>query len=165
MRGLFVGICVMLTSSRFPSIVCKMFECVFWGAERLSFPAFHLRHDILSPAIPKEVPWAGHIIPLLIAFVTSYLNKVFDTVSREGLYAAQEKNSCSSKLLMLLKSFYEGMHGVVFFNGQLLDAFKIQRGVRLDCVLLWTVLFFFRKVLQNFVEGILYLLPWSQFWV
>lgn len=45
------------------------------------------------------------------------------------------------------------------FNGQLLDAFKIQRGVRLDCVLLWTVLFFFRKVLQNFVEGILYLLP------
>ena len=71
--------------------------------------------------------------PLYLAFVD--LTKAFDMVSRTGLFKLLEKIGCPPKLLSVIASFHVNMHGTVSFDGDLSEPFKIDSGVKQDCVL------------------------------
>lgn len=71
--------------------------------------------------------------PLFMAFVD--LTKAFDLIDRKSLFLVLEKAGCPPTLLSLVKSFHNGMHGRVLFDGALSDRFPIVRGVKQGCVL------------------------------
>ena len=72
-------------------------------------------------------------MPLYIAFTD--LTKVFDLISRDGLFNVLPKIGCLPKLQSLIESFHTDMKGTVQFNGSSSEPFEIRSGVKLGCVL------------------------------
>nr|XP_049699970.1 uncharacterized protein LOC126055306 [Helicoverpa armigera] len=89
--------------------------------------------------------------PLLTAFVD--LNKAFDTVSREGLYAVLQRIGCPPKLLNLIRLFHEDMKASVVYKGNTSDPLDMRRGVRQGCVLAPTLFGIFFSVLLKVAFG------------
>ncbi|XP_076043737.1 uncharacterized protein LOC143026842 [Oratosquilla oratoria] len=80
---------------------------------------------------------------LYIAFID--LTKAFDLVSRQGLFTLLQRIGCPPKLLRMISSFHEDMHGTVQYDGSSSDPFPIRSGVKQGCVLAPTLfgIFFF----------------------
>ena len=95
--------------------------------------------------------------PLYIAFID--LTKAFDLVSRDGLFKLLPKIGCPPKLLSIIKSFHDGMQGIVQYDGSYSEPFDIRSGVKQGCVLAPTLFgIFFALMLKsafgNATEGI-----------
>ena len=86
--------------------------------------------------------------PMNIAFVD--LTKVFDTVSRSGLYKILEKIGCPPRILSLVESFHEDMQSTVNFDGTTSASFKIKKGVKQGCVLAATLFCIFFSMLLSY---------------
>ena len=71
--------------------------------------------------------------PLYIAFID--LTKVFDLVSRSGLFTLLHRIGCSPKLLRTITSFHKEMKGTVQYDGSSSDPFPIKSGIKQGCVL------------------------------
>ena len=96
-------------------------------------------------------------MPLHIAFID--LTKVFDLVSRSGLFKLLQKIGCPPHLLVIISSFHKNMHSTVNYNGSTSEAFKVSSGVKQGCVLAPTLFgIFFSMHLQyafmNCREGV-----------
>ena len=96
-------------------------------------------------------------MPLYIAFID--LTKVFNLVSRSGLFKLLRKIGCTPHLLAEISSFHENMHSTVNCNGSTSEAFKVSSRVKQGCVLAPTLFsIFFSMLLQyafkNCREGV-----------
>ncbi|XP_047740100.1 uncharacterized protein LOC125179048 [Hyalella azteca] len=87
-------------------------------------------------------------MPLHVAFID--LTKVFDLVSRDGLFHLLQKIGCPPRLLAVVKSFHENMHGTVCFNGVTSEAFPVSSGVKQGCVLAPTLFGIFFSMLLRY---------------
>ena len=63
------------------------------------------------------------------------LTKVFDTVSREGLWKIMAKFGCSAKFIALVWQFHDGMLARVQNDDKFSDPFPVTNGVKQGCVL------------------------------
>lgn len=93
---------------------------------------------------------------LYIAFI--YQTKVFDLVSRDGLFKILNRIGCLPTLLRILISFHENQHCAIIADGDRSKPFKVS-GVKQGCVLAPTLFgIFFSCVLvfafQDSSEGI-----------
>ena len=70
---------------------------------------------------------------LHIAFID--LTKVFDRVSRDGIFKVLPKIGCPPKLQSMIESFHTDMKGTVQFNDSFSEPFEIRNGVKQGCVL------------------------------
>ena len=68
------------------------------------------------------------------------LTKVFDSVSREGLWKIMIKFGCQVKFVKIVKQFYNGMMARGLDDGNSSDPFQVTNGVKLGCVLAPTLL-------------------------
>ena len=86
--------------------------------------------------------------PLYIAFID--LTKAFDLVSRDGLFKLLPKIGCPPKLLNIIRSFHDGMQGIVQYDGSYSEPFDICSGVKHGCVLAPALFgIFFALMLKN----------------
>ena len=86
--------------------------------------------------------------PLYVAFID--LTKAFDLVSRDGLFKLLPKIGCPPKLLSIIRSFHDGMQGIVQYDGDYSEAFDIRSGVKQGCVLAPTLFgIFFALMLKH----------------
>ena len=85
--------------------------------------------------------------PLYLAFVD--LTKAFDYVSRDGLFKILRKIGCPPKLLSILVSFHDNMHGTVCYEGASSERFPITSGVKQGCVLAPTLFGIFFSILLS----------------
>ena len=83
--------------------------------------------------------------PLYLAFID--LTKVFDLVSRKGLFQLLEKIGCPPKLRSLVASFHEDMKGTVMHDGSCCDPFLIKSVVKQGCVVAPTLFGIFFSLL------------------
>ena len=67
------------------------------------------------------------------------LTKVFDAVSRTGLWSSLKKLGCPVKMINLIKSFYYGMMAKVIENGCASKPCPVTNGVKQGCVLAQTL--------------------------
>ena len=79
-----------------------------------------------------------HRRPVYIAFVI--LTKAFDLFSRKEFCTFLEKIGCSPKLLSMITSFHEDMHGTLQHDAP--KEFPIHNGVKPGCVLAPTLTLF-----------------------
>ena len=86
--------------------------------------------------------------PFYLAFID--LTKVFDLVSRTGLFKLLEKIGCQPKLLSIIASFHVNMHD---FDGEISEHFKIDSGVKQGCVLAPTLFGIFFSLMLTYVFG------------
>ena len=89
--------------------------------------------------------------PLFVAFID--LTKVFDLVSRDGLFNIRPKSGCPPKLLSIIRIFHEDMKGTVVFDGSTSAAFNIRSGVKQGCVLAPTLFGIFFSVMLKHAFG------------
>ena len=71
-------------------------------------------------------------VDLCMTFVD--LTKVFDTVSREGLWKIMAKFGCPAKFKAVLRQFHDGMIARVQNDGEFSDPFPVTNGVKQGCV-------------------------------
>ena len=109
-------------------------------------------HDLLPPSAAGEVSRAALFLALFLAFVD--LTKVFDLVSRSGLFKIVQKISCPPKFLAIITSFHQDMQSTVCFDGATSNVFPVSSGVKQGCVLAPTLFgIFFSMLLQySFVD-------------
>lgn len=62
--------------------------------------------------------------PLFVVFID--LMKVFNLVSRDGLFKILSKTGCPPKLLSIIQSFHPEMKGTVVFDGSISDKFEFK---------------------------------------
>ena len=67
------------------------------------------------------------------------LTKVFDTVSREGLWKIMAKFGCPAKCIAVVRQFHDGMLVRVQNDGEFSDPFPVTNGVKQGCVLASTL--------------------------
>ena len=96
-------------------------------------------------------------MPLYMVFID--LTKAFDLVSRDGLFRILDLVGCPPKLLRFVRSFHDGMKGVVEFDGSVSDEFNITSGVKQGCVLAPTLFGIFfatmlKQAFKNTTEGV-----------
>ena len=89
--------------------------------------------------------------PLYIAFID--LTKVFDLVSRDGLFKLPPKIGCPPGLLNIIRSFHEGMQGTVQYDGNYSKPFEILSGVKQGCVLAPTLFGIFFALMLKYAFG------------
>ena len=63
------------------------------------------------------------------------LTKVFDTVSREGLWKIMSKFGCPERFVKIVRQFHDGMMARVLDDGNASDPFPVTNGVKQGCVL------------------------------
>ena len=68
------------------------------------------------------------------------LKKVFDTVSRYGLWRIMVKYGCREKFITIVRQFHNGMHAKVQDNRESSIAFLVTNGVNQGCFLVPTLL-------------------------
>ena len=86
--------------------------------------------------------------PLYVAFID--LTKAFDLVSRDGLFKLLPKIGCPPQLLSIIRSFHDGMQGIVQYDGDYSEPFDIHSGVKQGCVLAPTLFgIFFALMLKH----------------
>ena len=88
-----------------------------------------------TEAASKEMPGTDH--GPLHDFVD--LTKVFDTVSREGLWKIMAKFGCPTKFIAMVRQFHDGMLARVQNDDEFSDPFPVTNGVKQGCVLVPTV--------------------------
>ena len=71
--------------------------------------------------------------PLYLAFID--LTKVFNLVSRDGLFKMLPLIDCPSKLLSIVRSFHDSMMSTVQFDGDMSAEFGVKSGVKQGCIL------------------------------
>ena len=76
-------------------------------------------------------------VDLYMTFVD--LNKVFDTVSREGLCKIMAMFGCPAKFIAMVRQFHDGMLARVQNDGEFSDPFPVTNGVKQGCVLASTL--------------------------
>ena len=81
------------------------------------------------------------------------LTKSVDLVSRTGLFNLREKIGCSPNLLSIIASFHVNMHDTVSFDGEIFEPFKIDSGVKQDCVLAPTTFGIFFSLMLTYSFG------------
>ena len=94
---------------------------------------------------------------LYAAFVE--LTKVFDTVTRDGLWKILVHLDCPQKFLTILYQLHEDQQGQVKHNGSLSDSFPISNGDKQGCVLtssLFSIFFsvMLREAKEDLPDGI-----------
>ena len=67
------------------------------------------------------------------------LTKVFDTISREGLWKIMAEFGCPAKFIAMVRQFHEGMLARVQNDGQFSDHFPVTNGVKQGRVLASTL--------------------------
>ena len=78
------------------------------------------------------------------------LTKVFDTVSREGLWKIMAKFGCPKKFTTIVRQFHDGMQARVQDLGELSDPFPVTNGVKQGCDLAPTLFnMMFEAMLHN----------------
>ena len=87
------------------------------------------------------------------------LTKAYDTVSRDLLWQLLKRYGIPDKIINILESFHSGMEGKVSRQGEILEPFKINNGLRQGCVLapvLFNIFFtaVFAAAFQELGEGI-----------
>ena len=91
---------------------------------------------------------------LLVAFID--LTKVFDTVSRDGLWKILSRLGCPPKFLTIICQLHEGQRGQVKHNSSLSESFPISNSVKQGCVLAPSLFsIFFSTMLRQAKEHIL----------
>ena len=86
--------------------------------------------------------------PLYLAFID--LTKAFDLVSRDGLFKMLPLIGCPPKLLIIVRSFHNGMMSTAQFNGNVSAEFGVNSGVKQGCVLTLTLFgIFFALLLKH----------------
>ena len=90
-------------------------------------------------------------MPLYVTFIN--LTKVFDLISRDGLFKILSKIGCPPKLRSLVESFHSNMKGTVHFNGRSSAPFDIRSGVKQSCVFAPTLFGIFFAVLLKHAFG------------
>ena len=84
---------------------------------------------------------------LYVTFVD--LTKVFDTVSRKGLWLIMERLGCPPKFLSMVVQLHEDQQCLVRLNSELSEPFPIANGVKQGCVLAPTLFsIFFSMMLK-----------------
>ena len=63
------------------------------------------------------------------------LSKVFDIVSREGLWKIMAKFGCPAKFIAMVRQFHDSMLSKVQNDGEFSDPFPLKNGVKQGCVL------------------------------
>ena len=83
------------------------------------------------------------------------LTKVFDTVSREGLWKIMAKYGCPRKFITMVQQFHTGMQARVQDNNETSKSFPVSNGVKQGCVLAPTLfsLMFSAMLHDAFREG------------
>ena len=76
-------------------------------------------------------------IDLHMTFVD--LSKVFDTVSREGLWKIMAKFGCPTKFIAMVRQFHDGMLARIQNDGEFSDPFPVTNGAKKGCVLALTL--------------------------
>ena len=76
-------------------------------------------------------------VDLYMTFVD--LNKVFDTVSRKGLWKIMAKFGYPAKFIAMVRQFHDGMLARVQNDGEFTDPFPVTNGVKQGCVLASTL--------------------------
>jgi len=106
-----------------------------------------LFHSVTVESSSTNIAWLRrfqklkylHLLSItIILFYCNYnycLTRVFDLMSRDGLFKVLAKIGCPPKLLSLIQSFHMGMKGITQFNGSSSEAFSISGGVKQGCVL------------------------------
>ena len=89
--------------------------------------------------------------PLYLAFID--LTKAFDLVSRTGLFKPLEKIECPPKLLTIVAPFHVNKHATVSFDGEISELFKIDSGVKQNCVLAPTRFGIFFFLMLTYASG------------
>ena len=67
------------------------------------------------------------------------LSKVFDRVSREGLWKIMAKFGCPAKFITMARQFHDGMLARVQNDVEFSDPFPVTNGVKQGCVLALTL--------------------------
>ena len=84
--------------------------------------------------LQQQVKYREQIQSLSLALID--LNKVFDLVSRDGLFKILQLISCPLRLIIIVRSFHEGMIcTAVQFYGDMSSEFGFKSGVKNNCVL------------------------------
>ena len=78
------------------------------------------------------------------------LTKVFDLVSKRGLFQLLKKIVCSPLLLGITASFHDVMQGSVSYDGATSEPFNVLSGVKQGCVLAPTLFSIFFSMLLYF---------------
>ena len=86
--------------------------------------------------------------PLFIAFID--FAKVFDLVSRRGIFNLLEKIGCPPKLLRVISSFHSNMKGTVNYDRATSEPFEIHIGVKQGCVLAPTLFSIFFSMMLSY---------------
>ena len=90
---------------------------------------------------------------LYVSFVD--LTRVFDTVSRKGLWLIMERLGCPPKFLGMIIQLHEDQRGQVRLNSDLSEPFPIGNGVKQGCVLAPTRFsIFFSMMLKQATEDL-----------
>ena len=90
---------------------------------------------------------------LYITFVD--LTKVFDTVSRKGLWLIMKRLGCPQKFLNMVIQLHEDQHGQIRLNNDLSEPFPITNGVKQGCVLAPTLFsIFFSMMLKQATDDL-----------
>ena len=63
------------------------------------------------------------------------LTKVFDTVSREGLWNIMSKSGCPDRFVKIVRQLHEGILARVLDDGNASNSFPVTNGVKQGCVL------------------------------
>ena len=83
------------------------------------------RHDLYSRQLQEKCQEQN--VDLYMTFVD--LTKVFDTVSREGLWKIMAKFGCPAKFIAVVRQFHDGMLARVQNDGKFSDPFPVTNGV------------------------------------
>ena len=120
--------------------ICTESQCRFRAKRATIDMIFSLRH------LQEKCREQGK--PLYISFIN--LTKVFDLVSRDGLFKILAKIACPPTLLSIMKSFHDDMKGTVLYDGAPSDPFNILSGVKEGCVFATTLFaIFFATLLKH----------------
>ena len=87
-------------------------------------------------------------MPLFVAFID--LTKVFDLVSRKGLFRLLEKIGCPTKLSSMVVSFHENIKSTLVHDGSTSEPFPVCSGVKQGCVLAPTLFGIFFSLLLSY---------------
>ena len=77
-----------------------------------------------------EKSWE-HMVKLFVTFID--LKKAYDSVPRTTLWVILGKFGIPESTIQLIRSFLHGMQATIRLDGNLLDPFKVENGLKQDC--------------------------------
>ena len=89
--------------------------------------------DMIFAARQVQEKYREQNLDLYMVFVD--LTKVFDTISRDGLWQILRKIGCHDLSVDIIRSFHEGMVARVQDQGQTSESFSVTNGTKQGCVM------------------------------